>query len=169
MTGLSGSGKSTIADALVARLRAEGIQAARLDGDDLRAGLNSDLGYSPEERHENLRRAAHVARLFANLGNVTVCSFITPTIADRESIRAVLGDREIEVYVRASLEECERRDPKGLYKRARKGEIPEFTGVSAPFEEPARPDIVADTQLITTDEAVEAIVELLSQRRSRPK
>ena len=166
MTGLSGSGKSTIADAVVARLKAEGIQAARLDGDDLRTGLNRDLGFSPGQRHENLRRAAHVARLFANLGNVTVCSFITPTNADRELVRSILGDREIEVYAKASLEECERRDPKGLYKRARKGEIPEFTGVSAPFEEPARPNVVVDTQKSTVDDAVEAIVAALLAHRA---
>jgi len=167
MTGLSGSGKSTIADAVVARLKSEGIQSARLDGDDLRTGLNSDLGFSPEQRHENLRRAAHVAKLFGNLGNVTVCSFITPTNADRELVRSVLGDREIEVYVKANLEECERRDPKGLYKRARRGEILEFTGVSAPFEEPTRQDIVIDTQFMSIDEAVEHIVGLLLARRAK--
>ena len=165
MTGLSGAGKSTIADALVERLRLEGIQAARLDGDDLRTGLNSDLGFSPEDRNENLRRAAHVARLYSGLGNVTVCSFITPTNADRRLVREILGNREIELFVKTSLATAEERDPKGLYKRARAGEIPQFTGITAPFEEPEAANLVIDTEQTPVQQAVEQILNAILQRR----
>ncbi len=159
LTGLSGSGKSTIADALVEQLRLDGIQAARLDGDDLRTGLNSDLGFSPEDRTENLRRAAHVAGLIAKLGHVTVCSFITPMNSDRRAIRELLGEAYTEVYVKTGIDECERRDPKGHYKRARSGELKGFTGIAAPFEEPEMPDIVIDTEQITVETAVRQLVE----------
>ena len=165
LTGLSGAGKSTIADALVEQLKLEGIQAARLDGDDLRTGLNSDLGFSPEDRTENLRRAAHVAGLIAQLGNVTVCSFITPMNSDRRAIREILGEQYTEVYVKTEIEECERRDPKGHYKRARAGQMPGFTGISAPFEVPEAPEIVIDTQNLTVDQAVARLVEFVVNRR----
>ena len=165
LTGLSGAGKSTIADALVEQLKLEGIQAARLDGDDLRTGLNSDLGFSPEDRTENLRRAAHVAGLIAQLGNVTVCSFITPMNSDRRAIREILGEQYTEVYVKTAIEECERRDPKGHYKRARAGQMPGFTGISAPFEVPEAPEIVIDTQNLTVDQAVARLVEFVVNRR----
>ena len=164
LTGLSGAGKSTIADALVELLQREGLNAARLDGDDLRTGLNSDLGFSPEDRAENLRRAAHVARLFANLGHITICSFISPLNADRRVIREIVGDRHMEVYVRASLAECERRDPKGLYKRARKGEIRQFTGITSTFEEPDNPDMILDTEGVSVEQAVRKLAEVIRRR-----
>lgn len=159
LTGLSGAGKSTIADALVERLKMEGVQAARLDGDDLRTGLNSDLGFSPADRTENLRRAAHVAGLFSKLGHVTVCSFITPMNADRQMIREILGEQYHEVYIHTTLEECERRDPKGHYKRARSGQMPGFTGISAPFEVPEAPEVVIDTQNLSVEQAVALLTE----------
>ena len=159
LTGLSGAGKSTIADALVERLKMEGVQAARLDGDDLRTGLNSDLGFSPADRTENLRRAAHVAGLFSKLGHVTVCSFITPMNADRQMIREILGEQYHEVYIHTTLEECERRDPKGHYKRARSGQMPGFTGISAPFEVPEAPEVVIDTQNLSVEQAVAFLTE----------
>ena len=164
LTGLSGSGKSTIADATVRALKARGVSAARLDGDDLRAGLNQDLGFSPEARTENLRRAAHVARLIARLGHVTVCSFITPLQGDRLQVREILGADYLEVYVRASLAECESRDPKGLYKRARTGELRDFTGISAAFDVPDAPDLILDTETLTVDEAVALLIEHLGLR-----
>lgn len=154
LTGLSGAGKSTISDAFVERLTRDGVAVARLDGDDLRAGLNRDLGFSPEDRAENLRRAAHVAKLMTRLGHITVCSFITPLNEDRRRVREILGDQYVEVYVRASLAECERRDPKGLYRKARRGEIRQFTGISATFEEPQAPHLVLDTEVLTVEEAV---------------
>lgn len=159
LTGLSGAGKSTIADVLVERLKMEGVQAARLDGDDLRTGLNSDLGFSPADRTENLRRAAHVAGLFSKLGHVTVCSFITPMNADRQMIREILGEQYHEVYIHTTLEECERRDPKGHYKRARSGQMPGFTGISAPFEVPEAPEVVIDTQNLSVEQAVALLTE----------
>ena len=159
LTGLSGAGKSTIADALVEHLKMEGIQAARLDGDDLRTGLNSDLGFSPADRTENLRRAAHVAGLFANLGQVTVCSFITPMNTDRRMIREILGEHYHEVYIHTTLEECERRDPKGHYKRARSGQLPGFTGISAPFEVPDQPELTINTHEVSVDQAVRTLTE----------
>ncbi|MDR3692449.1 MAG: adenylyl-sulfate kinase [Fimbriimonas sp.] len=163
LTGLSGAGKSTIADALVEQLKLDGIQAARLDGDDLRTGLNCDLGFSPEDRSENLRRAAHVAGLIARLGHVTVCSFITPLNSDRRMIRNILGDLYTEVYVKTGLAECERRDPKGHYRRARSGQLPGFTGVSAPFEEPDNSDIVVDTEELSVEGAVKALADFIEQ------
>ncbi len=164
LTGLSGAGKSTVSDALVDLLKREGLDAARLDGDDLRTGLNSDLGFTPEDRAENLRRSAHVARLFANLGHITLCSFISPLNADRRKIREIIGDRYVEVYVRASLAECERRDPKGLYKKARSGEIRQFTGISSTFEEPESPDFVLNTEGVSIDEAVQVLANVIRKR-----
>jgi len=164
LTGLSGAGKSTISDALVELLQREGLNAARLDGDDLRTGLNSDLGFSPEDRTENLRRAAHVARLFASLGHITICSFISPLNADRKKIREIIGDQYLEVYVRASLAECERRDPKGLYKRARRGEIRQFTGITSLFEEPDNPDLILDTEGVPLEQAVRQLAEVIRRR-----
>ena len=164
LTGLSGAGKSTISDALVDLLKREGLNAARLDGDDLRTGLNSDLGFSPDDRAENLRRAAHVAKLFASLGHITICSFISPLNADRAKIREIIGESYLEVYVLASLAECERRDPKGLYKRARSGEIKQFTGITSTFEEPDNPDIVLNTEGLTVDQAVRELAEVIRRR-----
>lgn len=161
LVGLSGAGKSTIGDALLQRLRAQGICAARLDGDDLREGLNSDLGFSPEDRSENLRRAAHVAKLYAKLGNVTIASFISPLRADREMIRDILGEMYLEVYVATSLATCESRDPKGLYRKARCGEIKQFTGITAAFEPPSDPHVLIQTEHVTIDEALDLICKQL--------
>jgi bifunctional enzyme CysN/CysC len=166
LTGLSGSGKSTIADALLERLRLEGYQAARLDGDDLRTGLNSDLGFSDADRAENLRRAAHVAKLYARMGNVTVCSFISPLNSDREIIRGILQDQYVEIFVDTPIEECERRDPKGLYKRARTGEIAQFTGITAPYEVPQNPTIRIMTVNQTVEDAVDTILNYLGSQKA---
>jgi bifunctional enzyme CysN/CysC len=165
LTGLSGAGKSTVADAVAERLRLDGVSVSRLDGDDLRGGLNSDLGFSPEDRRENLRRAAHVARLMAHSGHVTLCSFITPMEADRTLVREIVGDAFLEVYVKASLETCEARDVKGHYKRARSGELANFTGVSAPFEDPANADVILDTSELSVDEAAQQLVDQIRSRR----
>jgi len=166
LTGLSGAGKSTIADALVEQLKLDGIQAARLDGDDLRTGLNADLGFSTEDRTENLRRAAHVAGLIAKLGHVCVCSFITPINADRRAVREILGERYAEVYIKTGLAECERRDPKGLYKRARSGDIKQFTGITSPFEEPESPDLTIDTEKSSIEDAVRQLAEYIQRSNS---
>jgi adenylylsulfate kinase len=163
LIGLSGAGKSTIGDALIERLTVEGVKAARLDGDDLRTGLNADLGFSAEDRSENLRRAAHVAKLFTKLGNVTICSFITPLRADRDTVRAILGVQYVEVYVSTCLQVCESRDPKGLYKKARSGQIKEFTGISAAFEEPVEPHVTIDTVALSVEQAVDLLAKYLSE------
>jgi adenylyl-sulfate kinase len=164
LVGLSGAGKSTIADAVAEKLRLEGVSVSRLDGDDLREGLNSDLGFSPEDRRENLRRAAHVARLMARAGHIAICSFITPMEADRQMIREIIGEGFNEVYISTSLEACEARDVKGHYARARSGELPEFTGVSAPFEEPSGADLVVNTEGISVDEAAQLVVSHIHAR-----
>lgn len=156
LLGLSGAGKSTIAEALAHRLKSAGGAVVRLDGDDLRKGLCADLGFDPASRAENLRRAAHVARLMSDTGLTVVCSFVTPFQKDRGCMREILGERLLEVFVDTSLEECERRDPKGLYRRARAGEIPEFTGISSPFEPPVSPDLVLRTEERCVEQLVEA-------------
>lgn len=146
-TGLSGSGKSTIAYTVEHALVERGHLAYVLDGDNIRHGLNRNLGFSPEDRTENIRRIGEVAKLFADTGVLTFTSFISPYRADRDLVRQqhVEGNLPfIEVYVRASLDTCEERDPKGLYKKARAGEIPEFTGISAPYEEPLKPELVLE-------------------------
>lgn len=165
LTGLSGAGKSTLAEALVARLRASGLQAVNLDGDRLRKGLCSDLGYTEQDRRENLRRAGEVAALLAEAGCGVVASFISPYREDRARIRARFArGRFAEVYVRCSLERCEARDPKGLYARARAGELPRFTGLSDPYEEPLAPELVLETDRETPEaclERLEALVRML--------
>jgi bifunctional enzyme CysN/CysC len=163
--GLSGAGKTTLSEALSLRLRGVGTPVIRLDGDDLRQGLCSDLGFDAASRSENLRRAAYVARLMSDTGATVVCSFVTPFERDRERIREILGDRLIQVYVATSLQECERRDPKGLYRRARAGEIPEFTGISSPFERPTSPDLT----LCTEDTRVADLVDVLACHLRVPK
>ena len=145
LTGLSGSGKSTLAATLRLRLRELGIPAHILDGDHIRQGLSSDLGFSPAARSENVRRAAHVGVLLAEAGLVAIASLISPLRSDRDQARAIAeraGHRFLEVFVSTPLEECERRDVKGLYARARRGELREFTGISAPYEPPPAPDLV---------------------------
>ncbi len=145
-TGLSGSGKSTIAREVEKKLFEMGVKTYVLDGDNIRHGLNKNLGFSPEDRTENIRRIGEVAKLFVDAGMVVMTAFISPYKADRNQVRSILEDGEfIEVYVEADLETCEERDPKGLYKKARAGEIKEFTGISAPYEAPENPELVVNT------------------------
>ncbi len=159
LTGLSGSGKSTIADLLAARLHSEGVHTAVLDGDNIRHGLNCDLGFSPEARTENIRRIAEVAKLLTSFGIINMVAFISPYSSDRDSARSIQGEGDfIEVFVHAPLEVAEERDPKGLYKKARLGLIKEFTGIDAPYEEPVNPELVLHTHLETPEESVEAVV-----------
>jgi bifunctional enzyme CysN/CysC len=161
LTGLSGAGKSTLAHGLEAELFRRGMQVAVLDGDRLRQGLNADLGFSPAERSENIRRTAAVATLFADAGIIVIVSLISPTLADRAHARAIGGPYFREVYVKADLATCEKRDPKGLYARARRGEIPQFTGVGASYEPPEAPDLVVDTAALEPDIAVQVLREFV--------
>ena len=162
LTGLSGSGKSTVAVAAERRLADAGRLTYILDGDNVRQGLNNNLGFSPEDRSENIRRIGEVAKLFTDVGAIVFTSFISPYRADREAVRAILSEGDfVEAYVAASLETCESRDVKGLYKKARAGEIPEFTGVSAPYEEPEKPELVIDTNGQTVDESADVLVDYL--------
>ena len=164
LTGLSGSGKSTIARALEAELFASGRQVTVLDGDNVRHGLCGDLGFGEADRHENLRRVGHAAKLLFDAGQIVIGAFVSPFQRDRDSIRGLFPvGRFLEVYVRCSLEVCEARDPKGLYEKVRKGEIAEFTGISSPYEVPARPALVADTEI---KNAADIVVEILSQMPS---
>ncbi|MCB0062621.1 MAG: sulfate adenylyltransferase subunit CysN [Caldilineaceae bacterium] len=161
-TGLSGSGKSTVARQLERRLFELGCRTFYLDGDNVRHGLNGDLGFSDADRNENIRRVAEVARLSFDHGNLTVCTFISPFAADRDFARSLLPTgRFIEVFVKCDIEVCKRRDPKGLYAKAMRGEIPEFTGVSSPYEEPQNPELVVETDLQSADELVEQIIDYL--------
>lgn len=147
MTGLSGSGKSTIAIALERALHERGRYAVVLDGDNVRAGINNNLGFSEADRTENIRRIAEVAKLFVQNGAVVICCFVSPTIAIREQAKTIIGAQDFhEVFIDTSLEECERRDVKGLYAKARAGEVKDFTGISAPFEVPVAPAIRIATQ-----------------------
>lgn len=161
-TGLSGSGKSTIARRVEQLLLERQTVAYTLDGDNLRFGLNKDLGFSPEDRSENIRRVGCVAHLFADSLSICLTAFISPYAQDRASVRAMVGDAFIEVHVATSLEVCESRDPKGLYKRARRGEIPNFTGISAPYEPPTNAELVVETETRSVDECAEQVVEYLS-------
>lgn len=141
-TGLSGSGKSTIANGLQEKLFSNSIQTYLLDGDNIRMGLNSNLGFSKEDRIENIRRIGEVARLFVDSGSVIISAFISPFRADRDCIRNLLNEKFIEIFVKTDLDICINRDPKGLYKKAINGEISEFTGISSPYEEPLSPEII---------------------------
>ncbi|MBT9500735.1 MAG: adenylyl-sulfate kinase [Burkholderiaceae bacterium] len=162
LTGLSGSGKTTLALALSQRLTQLGQFHFVLDGDIVRTGLCRDLGFSEADRHENIRRVAEVARLMNLAGLTTVCALISPRHADRELARGIIGaDRFIEVHISTALEVCERRDPKGLYRRARAGELAGFTGISAPYDAPAHPALRLDTNLTTAADAVKALEQLL--------
>tara|TARA_B100000900_G_scaffold245696_1_gene208937 strand:- start:25464 stop:26066 length:603 start_codon:yes stop_codon:yes gene_type:complete len=145
-TGLSGSGKSTVANATEKLLHDMGLQTYILDGDNVRMGLNKDLGFSPKDRTENIRRITEVAKLFADSGSIVLTAFISPYKEDRNSAREIISDEDfIEVFVNADLSVCESRDPKGLYKKARSGEIKGFTGIDAPYEEPINPELVVET------------------------
>jgi adenylylsulfate kinase len=162
LTGLSGSGKSTVAVAAEKALVERGRLAYVLDGDNVRHGLNKNLGFSPEDRTENIRRIAEVAKLFTDSGVIVLTSFISPYRADRDAARAIFGEGDfVEVFVSTSLETCESRDPKGLYKKARAGQIPEFTGISAPYEAPERPELVLDTGKLAVPESVAALIRYL--------
>ena len=158
-TGLSGSGKSTLANQVEKELFKEGIRTFSLDGDNIRQGLNNNLGFSKEDRHENLRRIAEVSKLFVESGTVVIASFISPMKKDREMIRKIIGvENFLEIFVNTSLEECERRDVKGLYKKARAGEIKNFTGIDAPYENPENPDIEIKTEEEKLEAAIKRIV-----------
>ena len=161
MTGLSGSGKSTIAIGVERELHRRGILCRILDGDNIRAGINSNLGFSAEDRKENIRRIAEIGKLFVDTGIVTIACFVSPTLELRQMAREIIGPEDFrEVYIATPLEDCERRDVKGLYARARKGEVKDFTGISAPFEAPTNPDLRLDTSQMTLKQEVEAVVEL---------
>jgi adenylylsulfate kinase len=162
LTGLSASGKSTIANSLCKRLHERGVKNYVLDGDNVRHGLNKNLGFSPEDRKENIRRIAEVSKLFVDAGLIVMTAFISPYREDRDNARKLLQEDEfIEIYVKCPLNECDRRDPKGIYKKAKSGEIKEFTGISAPYEEPVQPEIVLETDRLTVDECVDAVVQYL--------
>lgn len=162
LTGLSASGKSTIARRAEQLLLERGVTVYVLDGDNVRFGLNKDLGFSPADRTENIRRIGEVAKLFAEACTITLTAFISPYRADRDGARAIMpAGTFIECLVNASVEVCESRDPKGLYKKARAGQIPEFTGISAPYEAPVSPELVLETASLSVDQAAQAIVDYL--------
>jgi adenylylsulfate kinase len=163
-TGLSGSGKSTISVALETALYTKGFHTYRLDGDNVRHGLNQNLGFSPEDRTENIRRIGEVSKLMVDAGLLTLTAFISPYLEDRDQVRKLVGtDEFIEIYVKASLETCEQRDPKGLYKKARLGEIKGFTGIDAPYEEPTQAEIIIDTNQLSIEASVEVIIDYLKE------
>ncbi|SFU30020.1 adenylylsulfate kinase [Pustulibacterium marinum] len=164
-TGLSGSGKSTIANQVAQLLFQKGIRVYTLDGDNIRAGINKGLSFTPEDRKENLRRIAEVSKLFVDAGSVVIAAFVSPMISDRKMIEDIVGTSDfLEVYINTSLEECERRDVKGLYKKARAGEIPNFTGISAPYEPPVAPFITIETEKETVMSAAERVVAAIQTK-----
>ena len=164
-TGLSGSGKSTIANALELKLNNLHVSTYSLDGDNIRIGINKDLTFLPEDRTENIRRIAEIANLFVDAGIVTLASFVSPYSKDREDVRITVGSKNyIEVFVNTSLDECERRDVKGLYKKAREGEIKHMTGISAPYEIPQNPDLEIDTLKESVEESVNKIFKYLEKK-----
>jgi adenylylsulfate kinase len=164
LTGLSGSGKSTLAQGLADRFRDEGCEPLMIDGDGLREELCRDLGFSPQDRSENIRRAGAIALLAARSGLTSICSLISPLRKERESIRSLCSERGflfIEVHVSTPLEVCELRDPKGLYRKARSGQIPQFTGIDSPYEPPVNPEITVPTEKMAINEATEFLWERL--------
>lgn len=169
-TGLSASGKSTLALAVEQALFAQGCSTYVLDGDNVRHGLNKDLGFSHEDRTENIRRIGEVANLFVDAGVIVATAFISPYREDRDSSRAILpAGRFIEIYLACSLATCEDRDPKGLYRKARAGEIPDFTGISAPYEEPTAPELVVHTDEQTVEESTATVLAYLKSQGYIPE
>ena len=161
-TGLSGSGKSTIAIALERELQQRGLLCRILDGDNIRSGINNNLGFSAEDRVENIRRIAEVGKLFVDTGIITLAAFISPNNEIREMAAGIIGKEDfLEIYVSTPLEECERRDVKGLYAKARRGEIKNFTGISAPFEAPTHPALSLDTSKLSLKESVDQLLDLI--------
>jgi adenylylsulfate kinase len=164
-TGLSASGKSTLANALCKRLHMMGIKSYVLDGDNIRHGLNNNLGFSPEDRKENIRRIGEVAKLFVDAGLIVLTAFISPFRDDRDNARGLLNDGEfVEVYLKCPLKECERRDPKGIYRKVRAGQIANFTGISAPYEEPENPELIVDTENCDLEEASQILLNYLRNK-----
>lgn len=165
-TGLSGSGKSTIANALSNLLYEQRISEYVLDGDNIRHGLNKDLGFSDSDRKENIRRIGEVAKLFVDSGTIVTTAFISPFRSDREQVRSLFDEGEfIEVFVNCPIEECERRDPKQLYEKARRGEIKDFTGIDSPYEAPIEPEIIIHSNKVGIDEAVSQIASYLVSKK----
>lgn len=165
-TGLSGAGKSTLSTMLEHRLHQLGIRTYRLDGDNLRHGLNQDLGFSAADRKENIRRVGEVSKLMVDAGLFTLTAFISPYLADRQMVRDMVeNDEFIEIYVKASLATCEARDVKGLYRKARAGEITQFTGIDAPYEAPIAPELVIDTNECIAEDSVEEIMRYLREKK----
>ncbi|KRD95406.1 MULTISPECIES: adenylyl-sulfate kinase [Priestia] len=165
-TGLSGSGKSTVANAVAKALFDKNIRNYVLDGDNVRFGLNKNLGFSAEDRTENIRRIGEVSKLFVDSGQVVLTAFISPFQEDRAQVREILeGNEFLEVYVECPLEECEKRDPKGLYKKARSGEIRDFTGIDSPYESPANPELTINTSTQSVEECVQTVIEYLANRK----
>jgi len=164
-TGLSGSGKSTLANLVEIALHKQGLSTYILDGDNIRQGINKDLSFAPEDRTENIRRIAEISNLMLNAGVITLAAFVSPYIKDREEVQQIVGlDNFIEIFVNTSLEECERRDVKGLYKKARSGEIKNMTGISAPYEAPINPDLEIITDGQSIEESVENIINFITKK-----
>ena len=164
-TGLSGSGKSTIANSVEQELHKNKVHTYTLDGDNIRKGLNSDLSFCPKDRKENIRRIAETAHLMIDAGLVVLAAFVSPYRNDRDHIRNIVGDDNmVEIYINTSIEECERRDVKGLYKKAKKGEIKNMTGISAPYESPLHPDIQINTEEVTVVDATKQIINFINPK-----
>jgi adenylylsulfate kinase len=169
-TGLSGAGKSTLAHAVEEQLHQRGYRTFVLDGDNVRHGLSSNLGFSEEDRRENIRRIGEAAKLMMEAGVIAVTAFISPFRADREAVRKLMPHGDFfEIYCKASLETCESRDVKGLYKKARAGEIKNYTGIDSPYEPPEKPELIIDTDLLDIEQSVGAVLELLQERSILPK
>jgi len=164
-TGLSGSGKSTLANLVEIALHKQCLSTYILDGDNIRQGINKDLSFAPEDRTENIRRIAEISNLMLNAGVITLAAFVSPYIKDREEVQQIVGtDNFIEIFVNTSLEECERRDVKGLYKKARSGEIKNMTGISAPYEAPINPDLEVITDGQSIEESLEIIINFITKK-----
>jgi len=162
MTGLSGSGKTTLATGLENTLHRKGFLTQVLDGDNIRTGINSNLGFSTKDREENIRRISEVSKLLVNCGIITINCFVSPLSSNRETARKIIGNENfVEIYINASLEECEKRDTKGLYKKARRGEIKDFTGVNAPFEPPLNPYLEVQTDQLSVEKSLQIILDCI--------